>query len=37
MFCPHECPGMSDCWGDEFEALYDKYEKAGKVGTSNTC
>ena len=26
LFCPHEAPGMADCWGDEFEALYTKYE-----------
>eukprot|EP00112_Aurelia_sp_Birch-Aquarium-sp1_P004134 Seg147.5 transcript_id=Seg147.5/GoldUCD/mRNA.D3Y31 product="Ribonucleoside-diphosphate reductase large subunit" pseudo=true protein_id=Seg147.5/GoldUCD/D3Y31 len=30
LMCPHECPGLSDCWGDEFEALYTKYESAGK-------
>lgn len=27
---PHECPGLFDCWGDEFEALYTKYESEGK-------
>ncbi|KAI6171806.1 Ribonucleoside-diphosphate reductase [Aphelenchoides besseyi] len=21
-----ECPGLSDCWGDEFEKLYTRYE-----------
>ncbi|KAJ2725891.1 ribonucleotide-diphosphate reductase subunit rnr1 [Coemansia sp. Benny D115] len=26
LFCPHEAPGMQDVWGDEFEALYTKYE-----------
>jgi ribonucleoside-diphosphate reductase alpha chain len=31
LFCPHECPGLSDCWGDEFENLYEKYEKEGKA------
>lgn len=30
LMCPHECPGLSDCWGKEFEALYEKYEKEGK-------
>lgn len=30
LMCPHECPGMSDVHGAEFEALYTKYEKAGK-------
>ncbi|KAF8563158.1 hypothetical protein P879_09272 [Paragonimus westermani] len=24
---PHECPGLPDTWGEEFEALYLKYEK----------
>jgi len=24
MMCPHECPGLSDVWGEEFEALYTK-------------
>ena len=28
--CPHECPGLSDTYGDEFEALNTKYEKEGK-------
>lgn len=27
LFCPNEAPGLADCWGDEFEALYEKYEK----------
>jgi ribonucleoside-diphosphate reductase alpha chain len=22
LFCPNECPGLSDCYGDEFEKLY---------------
>ena len=30
LMCPHECPGLSDCWGAEFEALYTKYEAEGK-------
>merc|ERR1719512_583696 len=30
LMCPHECPGLADCWGEEFEALYTKYEKEGK-------
>ncbi|CAA6673102.1 unnamed protein product [Spirodela intermedia] len=24
-------PGLADCWGDEFEKLYTKYEKEGKA------
>jgi ribonucleoside-diphosphate reductase subunit M1 len=31
LMCPNECPGMHEVYGDEFEALYTKYEKAGKV------
>lgn len=27
LMCPHDCPGLSDCWGEEFEALYEKYEQ----------
>lgn len=26
LFCPHECPGLSDVHGDEFNKLYEKYE-----------
>nr|NVI77153.1 ribonucleoside diphosphate reductase large subunit [Cucujiformia] len=29
LMCPHLCPGLADCWGDEFEALYEKYEREG--------
>lgn len=31
LFCPNEAPGLADCWGAEFEALYTKYEKEGKA------
>lgn len=30
LFCPNEAPGLSDCWGEEFEILYTKYEREGK-------
>lgn len=30
LMCPNECPGLQDCWGDEFNALYEKYEAHGK-------
>lgn len=30
LMCPNECPGLSDCWGEEFEALYTKYENEGR-------
>jgi ribonucleoside-diphosphate reductase alpha chain len=26
LFCPHECPGLSDVFGEDFKALYLKYE-----------
>ena len=29
LFCPHEAPGLSDCWGEKFEELYRKYENEG--------
>lgn len=31
LFCPNECKGLSDVWGEEFEKLYIKYEKEGKA------
>uniref|UniRef100_A0A0E0DXN3 Ribonucleoside-diphosphate reductase n=1 Tax=Oryza meridionalis TaxID=40149 RepID=A0A0E0DXN3_9ORYZ len=31
LFCPNEAPGLADCWGDEFEKLYTKYEREGKA------
>ncbi len=31
LFCPNESPGLADCYGDEFERLYEKYEKEGKA------
>jgi len=27
---PHKCPGLSDCWGEQFRQLYEKYEQEGK-------
>jgi ribonucleoside-diphosphate reductase alpha chain len=30
LMCPHECPGLSDTYGAEFEALYTQYETEGK-------
>eukprot|EP00730_Choanoeca_flexa_P011718 TRINITY_DN2771_c0_g1_i1.p1 TRINITY_DN2771_c0_g1~~TRINITY_DN2771_c0_g1_i1.p1 ORF type:complete len:807 (+),score=259.20 TRINITY_DN2771_c0_g1_i1:68-2422(+) len=30
LMCPHECPGLADVWGEEFEALYEKYEREGR-------
>ncbi|HEU4555327.1 MAG TPA: ribonucleoside-diphosphate reductase subunit alpha [Chitinophaga sp.] len=31
LFCPHEAPGLHETWGDEFEALYEKYEQEGRA------
>lgn len=31
LFCPNEAPGLYDSYGDEFEKLYEKYEREGKA------
>lgn len=31
LFCPHEAPGLADCWGDAFETLYTRYEQEGRA------
>lgn len=31
LFCPNEAPGLSDCHGEEFERLYEKYEREGRA------
>ena len=31
LFCPNEAPGLHDCYGGEFEALYHQYEKEGRA------
>jgi ribonucleoside-diphosphate reductase alpha chain len=31
LFCPHEAPGLADCFGAEFESLYAKYEGEGRA------
>ena len=31
LFCPNEAPGLSDCHGEVFEALYTKYEAEGRA------
>jgi ribonucleoside-diphosphate reductase alpha chain len=30
LMCPNRCPGLVDVYGEEFEALYMKYESEGK-------
>ena len=31
LLCPHECPGLSDVYGDKFKELYETYELSGKA------
>lgn len=31
LFCPHEAPGLAECWGAAFEDLYTKYEREGRA------
>lgn len=31
LFCPHEAPGLADCFGKEFEDLYERYEQEGRA------
>ena len=30
LFCPAEAPGLSDCYGEEFKTLYERYESENK-------
>jgi hypothetical protein len=30
LMCPNECPGLHECWGEEFVKLYTSYEKEGR-------
>ncbi|SHJ74697.1 ribonucleoside-diphosphate reductase alpha chain [Reichenbachiella agariperforans] len=30
LMCPHECPGLAEVHGEEFEKLYTKYESEGR-------
>ena len=30
LFCPHECPGLADCYGDDFNRLYADYVAQGR-------
>ena len=30
LMCPDKCPGLSDVYGEEFDKLYEKYEKEGR-------
>jgi len=31
LFCPNEAPGLADVYGDEFDALYTRYENEGRA------
>ena len=31
LMCPDKCPGLSDCYGSEFEKLYTRYEGEGRA------
>ncbi|WP_448698930.1 ribonucleoside-diphosphate reductase subunit alpha [Mucilaginibacter sp. AW1-3] len=31
LFCPHEAPGLHECWGEDFELLYTRYEHEGRA------
>lgn len=30
LMCPHECPGLADVWGEEFNELYRMYVAQGR-------
>lgn len=31
LFCPNEAPGLHQCWGEDFDMLYSRYEKEGRA------
>ncbi|OJT15182.1 Ribonucleoside-diphosphate reductase large chain [Trametes pubescens] len=31
LFCPSEAPGLHEVWGEEFERLYEQYEREGRA------
>ena len=31
LFCPHECPGLCDTYGEEFNQLYEQYERDNRA------
>jgi ribonucleoside-diphosphate reductase alpha chain len=31
LFCPSEAPNLDNCFGDDFEALYESYETEGRA------
>ena len=30
LMCPHQCPGLAQCHGEEFDELYSRYESEGR-------
>jgi ribonucleoside-diphosphate reductase alpha subunit len=34
LFCPNECPGLCEVWGDEYEKMYTTYETEGKASST---
>lgn len=30
LFCPNEAPGLAECWGEQFDALYQRFEREGR-------
>lgn len=31
LFCPNEAPGLAECWGEAFDALYQRFEREGRA------
>jgi ribonucleotide reductase alpha subunit len=31
LFCPNECPGLADVYGEQFKTLYLQFEQSGKA------
>lgn len=31
LFCPDQCPGLADVYGDDFNKLFEQYENEGKA------
>lgn len=31
LFCPNEAPGLDECWGEDFNVLYMRYETEGRA------
>lgn len=34
LMCPNECPGLDDVYGEEFDVLYERYEREGRGKTT---